>query len=366
MRMVVPHMGHLDIAYARVLRRLGVDVLVPPRPSRRSLEIGSLFAPEFACLPFKMNLGNMKEALDLGATDIMTYGGKGPCRFGYYHCIQEEILKDLGYQFRMGATDEPDKLSSMLKTIGQIAGIDSKKKVYKIFFFMMRRLAAADYAHRLACRIRPKETVRGSTDRAYHEALELIDASRGFIDLWWTRKKVKQLFSRVKTKKVKNGIKVGLVGELFMVEEPFANFEIERKLGEAGVYVERGIYLSQWLNERFRFEPLARKETRYALELAKGYLHHTAGGESVISVGKSIDFARRGFDGVVHLMPFTCMPEIVAQSILTKVSRDFKLPVLTLIIDEHTSEVGFNTRLEAFIDLLRRRKKTIKKEGAFN
>lgn len=365
MRMTVPHMGRLDIAYAQVLRRLGVDVLVPPRPSRRSLEIGSLFAPEFACLPFKMNLGNMKEALDLGATDIMTYGGKGPCRFGYYHCIQEEILKDLGYQFHMGATDEPDKLSSMLKTIGEIAGLDSKKKVYKIFFFMMWRLAAADYAHRLAAGVRPQEVVRGSADKAYHEAIELIDATKGFAGLWWTRRKVRGLFSHINTKKRKNMVKVGLVGELFMVEEPFANFEIERKLGEVGVYVERGIYLSQWLNERFHFEPLARRETKYALELAQGYLHHTAGGESVISVGKTIDFARRGFDGVVHVMPFTCMPEIVAQSILTKVSRDYKIPVLTMIIDEHTSEVGFNTRLEAFVDLLRRRKK-IKKVRAFN
>lgn len=350
-------MGHLDIAYAQVLRRLGVEVLVPPRPSRRSLEIGSRHAPEFACLPFKMSLGNMKEALDLGATDIMTYGGKGPCRFGYYHCIQEEILRDLGYKFHMGATDEPDKLSSMLKTIGEMSGLDSKKKVYKIFFFMMMRLAAADYAHRRACCQRPREVGRGATDKAYYRALEMIDASKGFLDLWWTRQKVKRLFSRIKTQKRKEEIKVGLVGELFMVEEPFANFEIERKLGEAGVYVERGIYLSQWLNERFRFEPLARRETQYAMGLARGYMHHTAGGESVISVGKTIDFARRRFDGVIHLMPFTCMPEIVAQSILTKISRDYKFPVLTLIIDEHTSEVGFNTRLEAFVDLLRRRKK---------
>lgn len=351
-------MGHLDIAYARVLRRLGVDVLVPPRPSRRSLEIGSRYAPEFACLPFKMNLGNMKEALDLGATDIMTYGGKGPCRFGYYHCVQEEILKDMGYQFRMGATDEPDKLSSMLKTIGEISGLNSKKKIYKVFYFMMWRLAAADYAHRLAARLRPREAVRGSTDKVYHHAIKLIDDSKNFLDLWWTKRKIKIFFSRIQTRKIKIKVKVGLIGELFMVEEPFANFEIERKLGEAGVYVERGIYLSQWLNERFHFEPFARRETQYALELAKGYLHHTAGGESVISVGKTVDFARRGFDGVVHLMPFTCMPEVVAQSILTRVSHDYQIPILTMIIDEHTSEVGFNTRLEAFVDLLRRKRRT--------
>jgi predicted nucleotide-binding protein (sugar kinase/HSP70/actin superfamily) len=56
-------------------------------------------------------------------------------------------------------------------------------------------------------------------------------------------------------------------------------------------------------------------------------------------------------------MPFTCMPEIVAQGILTRVSRDLSFPVLTLIIDEHTGEAGINTRLEAFVDLLRARKR---------
>ena len=152
-------------------------------------------------------------------------------------------------------------------------------------------------------------------------------------------------------------VKIGIVGELFMVEEPNANFELERKLGELGAYVERGIWLSEWLNERFHFEPWKKARTKRARRLARGYLEHSAGGESLISVGGTIDFARRGFDGVIHVMPFTCMPEIVAQGILTRVSRDISFPILTLIIDEHTGEAGVNTRLEAFADLLRTRKR---------
>ena len=53
-------------------------------------------------------------------------------------------------------------------------------------------------------------------------------------------------------------------------------------------------------------------------------------------------------------MPFTCMPELVAQTILAKVSRDYSIPVLTLIFDEHTSPGGVQTRLEAFVDLINR------------
>jgi len=125
-----------------------------------------------------------------------------------------------------------------------------------------------------------------------------------------------------------------------------------------GAYVERGIWLSEWLNERFHFEPWKSARTKRAQRLARGYLEHSAGGESLISVGGAVDFARKGYDGVVHVMPFTCMPEIVAQGILTRVSRDLSFPILTLIIDEHTGDAGINTRLEAFVDLLRARKRT--------
>jgi predicted nucleotide-binding protein (sugar kinase/HSP70/actin superfamily) len=41
---------------------------------------------------------------------------------------------------------------------------------------------------------------------------------------------------------------------------------------------------------------------------------------------------------------------------LTSISRDFSIPLLHLIIDEHSGEAGIRTRLEAFIDLLKHRK----------
>lgn len=50
------------------------------------------------------------------------------------------------------------------------------------------------------------------------------------------------------------------------------------------------------------------------------------------------------------------MPEIVAERILPALEWDFIIPVLTLIIDEMTGEAGYLTRLEAFVDLLDRRK----------
>jgi predicted nucleotide-binding protein (sugar kinase/HSP70/actin superfamily) len=46
----------------------------------------------------------------------------------------------------------------------------------------------------------------------------------------------------------------------------------------------------------------------------------------------------------------------MARTILDTVSRDYDIPVLNISLDEHSGEAGFLTRVEAFIDLLERRR----------
>ncbi len=51
------------------------------------------------------------------------------------------------------------------------------------------------------------------------------------------------------------------------------------------------------------------------------------------------------------------MPEVVAQGILPQVSADSGMPIMSLVVDEHSSETGgIRTRLEAFVDLVERRR----------
>ena len=45
-----------------------------------------------------------------------------------------------------------------------------------------------------------------------------------------------------------------------------------------------------------------------------------------------------------------------ARNILTKVSREEDIPVMTLVLDEQTGKAGYQTRIEAFIDLVKRKK----------
>jgi predicted nucleotide-binding protein (sugar kinase/HSP70/actin superfamily) len=54
-----------------------------------------------------------------------------------------------------------------------------------------------------------------------------------------------------------------------------------------------------------------------------------------------------------------CMPEIVSKSILPTVSKNENIPILSLVVDELTGEDGYITRIEAFLDLLERRKNNV-------
>jgi predicted nucleotide-binding protein (sugar kinase/HSP70/actin superfamily) len=170
---------------------------------------------------------------------------------------------------------------------------------------------------------------------------------------------VLRLFDAVPVERQRPVLRVGVVGEIFMVLEDYANMNVEARLAEMGVEVHRGLWLSDWLNDRFRFLPFRRNQSRWALRSASPYLFSPCGGESVKSVGKSAYFARQGFDGIVHLMPFSCMPELVAQTILARLSSDFNLPILTLTYDEHTSSGALETRIEAFVDLVKWRAKNL-------
>ena len=57
-------------------------------------------------------------------------------------------------------------------------------------------------------------------------------------------------------------------------------------------------------------------------------------------------------------MAFGCgIDSFVCDLIERKIRKDSKIPFIVLNIDEHSGEAGMNTRLEAFIDMIRWRNK---------
>ncbi len=228
----------------------------------------------------------------------------------------------------------------------------------KLFYFILLRLSTLDWALKRYFYTKPRETIPDETDRVFRESVQLIDSSLSFPSLLRARLKASRWFREIALRHDITPLRIGIIGELFMVLEPSANTGIDMRLARRGIEVWKSVWLSDWLNDRFRFKPFTRNQLKLSSRYAHPYLRYPAGGESMESVGKTILFAKRGVDGIIHIFPFTCMPELVAQTILAKVQRDLDVPILTLIFDEHTGQGGIDTRIEAFIDLLERRRRS--------
>jgi predicted nucleotide-binding protein (sugar kinase/HSP70/actin superfamily) len=148
---------------------------------------------------------------------------------------------------------------------------------------------------------------------------------------------------------------VGLVGDPYTISEPFFNLNLEEKLGYLGAEVNRWF----WLSDGLRIDPLrflpGNPAARARERTVAPYLGRDVGGFAQSSLVQAVAFARQGYDGLIHVAPFNCTPEIVAASVMPQLSQDYGIPVLTLTFDEHSGDAGLNTRLEAFVDLLDRR-----------
>ena len=72
-------------------------------------------------------------------------------------------------------------------------------------------------------------------------------------------------------------------------------------------------------------------------------------------------------DGIIALSAFGCGPDSLMVEEVQYHAKERNLPMIHLNIDEHTGEAGFITRIEAFVDmLLRKKRKALQKENIIN
>jgi len=74
-------------------------------------------------------------------------------------------------------------------------------------------------------------------------------------------------------------------------------------------------------------------------------------------IGAGGYYLETGVDGIIIIAAFGCGPDSMMLSIVEHRARESEIPLLPLSLDEHSSEGGLVTRLEAFLDMVKRRKR---------
>jgi predicted nucleotide-binding protein (sugar kinase/HSP70/actin superfamily) len=66
---------------------------------------------------------------------------------------------------------------------------------------------------------------------------------------------------------------------------------------------------------------------------------------------------RGDIDGVIFLISFACGPDSLISELIMRDMKVVRLPYLSIIMDEHTGDAGLKTRIGAFVEMIKRKKK---------
>ncbi|RCW41241.1 MULTISPECIES: 2-hydroxyacyl-CoA dehydratase [unclassified Halanaerobium] len=355
MKLSFPYMGP-TIVYAKLLELLGHDIVMPPRPNQEVIDLGVKYSPEFACFPFKVITGTYLKLMEEDVDTFVTSGGHGPCRAGYYGEAHKRILADLGYDVEMIIIDAPsDDYKYFYNILKKLKGNNSWIKVLQTINIVYKMAQALDELER-----------KVEILRAYNKNSKF---NKIWMDIEKNFYKIKNL-SDVKNLKAKyidklsefnNTIpaekeryRIGIVGEIFVVLEKSINYQIEEKVNYFGFETERSQYLSEWIKENII--PFAGRDLEKIANKGREFIEINIGGHARENIGHILDFKERGFDGIIHLKPFACLPELISQSVADSISEKYDIPILTISIDEQTADANILTRIEAFLDMIREKR----------
>lgn len=299
MRIVtIPRIGKYTSIFKSMLEDLGLEVQLPPITTEQTIKWGCKYSSDMFCYPYKVTLGNFKEAIENGANTLLMFNSEGTCRFRHYWILQEAVLRKQGYNFEMYPLSGR-KVFKVMKTLNPEL---SRWRILKVIYKYWRKIEEIDKQH------------------------------------------------------FKEGINIGIIGEIYTCLEPTVNMNLEKKLKDLGVNIYNTVTMHDFLAEGLRDTFKLNFNKREYKKRARKYLSGKLGGHGFENIYNLLWLIDNNINGVVHLLPLSCMPETTVELILDRISNENNLPLLRLPIDETNSEANVNTRIEAFIELIKRRK----------
>ena len=377
------------------MRLAGYDVDNLPLSNMDSCEWGLKYANNEVCYPATLIVGDVVKAFKSGKYDpaqtivAMTQTG-GQCRASNYISLIKKALEEAGYP----------SVPVISLTFG--SSLDSRQPSFRVNWLKMlpvalRAVLYSDCISKFyyAAVVREKEAGQAARlrDRYLQEGEELI-----------LKYQTKDLLGRLsEAARQFNDIcreldcpKVGVVGEIFLKFNPFAQKNVIEWLTEQGIEVVPSVladfFMQNFVNRKVRVESciqqqflpdfvykLAYKmvgcqiekfnkvgsEFRYfnpfkdifeeADEAKKVISLNAQFGEGWLLPAEILSYARQGIYNVVSLQPFGCIANhIVSKGIEKRIKSVIpELNMLSLDFDSGVSDVNITNRLLLFIDHLK-------------
>ncbi|RKY67477.1 MAG: hypothetical protein DRQ02_07190 [Candidatus Latescibacterota bacterium] len=373
-----------DHAYplSAALRSCGIPAEALPESDDQTLLLGRKYSTGRECFPFIVTTGDFLRKIEEPGFDpdkaaFFMPLASGPCRFGQYSHIHRVFLDRLGH--KQVAVISPTSANSY----ADIGGASLKLRIRA-----WQALVATDILQKLLHETRPYEVNQGDTDRVYKKALakltEAVEKGKNLVRLM---KQIAEEFKQIKIDRRERKPIIGIVGEIFMRNNRFSNDNVIRRVealgGEAWLAP-----ISEWIyytTQRYKEDSAAERKyrdllkailqekvqryyehrlekpvkklllnneeprTTEVLQYSAPYMHFSFGGEAILTIGKAVDYIRKGASGIINVMPFSCMPGTVVAIVSKRFREDFNgIPWLNASYDGQ-EDASMLVRLEAFM-----------------
>ena len=136
-------------------------------------------------------------------------------------------------------------------------------------------------------------------------------------------------------------LRIAVTGYPYEIYDGFLNLDLLKRLAAAGVEIITP--------EMFGPDELSQENGAFE----KGIFWHYS--DRAVKAGL-LCFHRKNVDGVIHITAFGCGPDAIADKVLELEASATGVPFMPLLIDEYSGEAGLVTRLEAFLDMVKRSK----------
>lgn len=131
---------------------------------------------------------------------------------------------------------------------------------------------------------------------------------------------------------------IGVIGHTYNIFDRFINMDLKNKLNALGI----GVLTSEYIDRASIDSEVGKLFKQPFWTFARDYY------------GAAVTMCKTGkADGIIYLSSFSCGIDSVVTELIKNETGNF--PFMVLKLDEHTGDAGFDTRIEAFSDLLKRR-----------
>lgn len=309
--------------WAGFFHELGIEVVTSPPTQRQIMEQGLKKASDETCLPLKLLAGHIQALKDVDAIFLPRMVS---VEADTYSCpkflgIPESLLSAV-----------PSGMRVLTVTLNWRKGTRQVLKDLQVFGLQLGK-GKADIVKALTVGQEWQKRYQNSSGEGFdfEESLREIESTTQ--DLPYSPKGIVPNYDT-------DRLRIALVGHSYLTHDPYANLNILKRL-RAKADVELVQHVKQ---EEIEVHLLGLRKKIFWKHAKQIY----GAGNKFVTDPK--------IDGIIYLSCFGCGTDAVVQELLARFAREQHKPYMTITLDEHSGEAGLVTRLEAFLDMVERRK----------